>query len=159
MKAEMITSIVWMLFGVGFYSFTIGILSSVLAYIDTKATNLQKKIAIMNEFCNEMKISKSLKERLRKTLEYNSQKNSFTWAEKTNIFNDLPINLRYEIVMNVHDKVISEILFFKNCDDKFFVVRTVPLLKPLFLKSKDNIWTQGTNPDASTHLKHSFFWC
>lgn len=154
----MITSIVWMLFGVGFYSFTIGILSSVLAYIDTKATNLQKKIAIMNEFCNEMKISKSLKERLRKTLEYNSQKNSFTWAEKTNIFNDLPINLRYEIVMNVHDKVISEILFFKNCDDKFFVVRTVPLLKPLFLKSKDNIWTQGTNPDASIFNIHLFIY-
>lgn len=58
---EMIVTMFWMVFGVGFYSFTIGILSSVLAHMDTKSTNLQKKISIMNEFCNEMKISKDLK--------------------------------------------------------------------------------------------------
>lgn len=145
----MILSIILMLFGVGVYSFTIGILSSVLAYIDTKASSLGKKVAIMNEFCNEMKISKSLKDRLRKTLEYNTNKNSFTWAEKTNIFTDLPINLQYDIVMNVHDKIISEIFFFKNCGDKFFVVRTVPLLKPLFLKNMEALWRRGNNPDSS----------
>ena len=138
-----------MLFGVGFYSFTIGTLSSVLSYIDTKSTILQKKIAIMNEFCNEMKISSTLKEKLRQTLEQNFQRNAFIWAEKTNIFNDLPINLRYEIVMNVHDRVISELLFFRNCEDKFFVVRIFPLLKPLVLKSKEELWAFGNNPDAS----------
>lgn len=138
-----------MLFGVGVYSFTIGILSSVLAYIDTKASSLGKKIAIMNEFCNEMKIAKSLKDRLRKTLEYNTNKNSYSWAEKTNIFTDLPINLQYDIVMNVHDKIISEIFFFKNCGDKFFVVRTVPLLKPLFFQNMEAVWRKGNNPDAS----------
>ena len=57
----MIVAMVWMIFGIGFYSFTIGILSSVLAHMDTKSTSLHKKIAIMNEFCNEMKISKDLK--------------------------------------------------------------------------------------------------
>jgi hypothetical protein len=52
---------------------------------------------------------------MRKTLEYNSFKNAFTWASKTNIFDELPINLRHEIVMNFHDGVISKIYFFKNC--------------------------------------------
>ena len=36
----MIVTMIWMVFGVGFYSFTIGILSSVLAHMDTKSTNL-----------------------------------------------------------------------------------------------------------------------
>ena len=103
----------------------------------------------MNEFCNEMKIEKSLKEKLRKTLEYNAQKNSFTWAEKTNIFNDLPINLRYEIVMNVHNKAIYDLLFFRNCEDKNFVVRAVTMLKPLLMLEKEEVWTSGTNPYAS----------
>ena len=142
-----------MLVGVGFYSFTIGILSSVLAVIDTRSIHLNKKISTMNEFCNEMKINNKLKERLRRTLEYNSQKNSFLWAEKTYIFNDLPINLRYEIAMNVHKKVMSEILFFKDCDDKYFVVRTLPLLKPLFIKEKESVWVAGSNPDASNQKK------
>lgn len=60
-NVEMIVTMFWMVFGVGFYSFTIGILSSVLAHMDTKSTNLQKKISIMNEFCSEMKINKELK--------------------------------------------------------------------------------------------------
>ena len=53
----------------------------------------------MNEFCDEKKISKALKEKLKNAIEYNFSKNPFTWADKTNIFNDLPINLRYEIMM------------------------------------------------------------
>jgi hypothetical protein len=47
-NVEMITAIIWMLFGVGFYSFTIGLLSSVMSFIDTKDNTLQKKIAIMH---------------------------------------------------------------------------------------------------------------
>ena len=139
-------------FGVGFYSFTIGILSSVLAYMDTKSIHLQKKKSIMNEFCNEMKINNTLKERMSKTLQYNSDKNSFLWANKTDIFNDLPIDLRYEIIMKMQDKVISDILFFKNCDDKFFVIQIVPLLKPIWIPEKENIWIAGSNPDASNYF-------
>ncbi len=82
----MIVTMFWMIFGVGFYSFTIGILSSVLAHMDTKSSNLQKKLGIMSEFCNEMKINKDLKLKLRRALAYNSEKNCFTWADKKNIF-------------------------------------------------------------------------
>ena len=34
--------------------------------MDTKARILAKKIAIMNEFCNEMKIGKALKDKIKK---------------------------------------------------------------------------------------------
>jgi hypothetical protein len=40
----------------------------------------------MSEFCNEMKINKDLKLKLRRALAYNSEKNCFTWADKKNIF-------------------------------------------------------------------------
>lgn len=145
-----------MLFGVGVYSMIIGILSSVLSSLDTKSANLQKKITIMHEFCNEIKLNTNLKESLRKTLEYNAQKNPFIWVENTNAFNELPINLTYEIMMNLQNKVISEILFFKNCDDKYFVVKIVPLLKPLFLGEQENVWVSKTNPDASKWHQNIF---
>jgi hypothetical protein len=63
----------------------------------------------MNEFCQEMKINKRTKDQMRKALEYNSLKNAFSWANKSNVFDELPINLRHEIVMNFHDSVISKI--------------------------------------------------
>jgi voltage-gated potassium channel Kch len=37
---EKILSLIWMFFGVGFYSFTIGNLSSIIAKIDEKAADL-----------------------------------------------------------------------------------------------------------------------
>ena len=105
MKGEIIVTIFWMIVGVGFYSYTIGLLASVLSHIDYKSTKLSKKKAIMTEFCNEKKISKELKETLKNSIEYSFAKNPFTWADKTNIFEDLPINLRYEMFMHINQGV------------------------------------------------------
>ena len=45
-----------MIFGVGFYSFTIGNLSSIMAQIDMKASKLQAKINTLSEFSKKNKI-------------------------------------------------------------------------------------------------------
>lgn len=70
-----------MILGVGFYSGAIGILTSVLSNMDLKSNTMKRKIAIMNEFCREMMISKELKEKLKKVIEYNAHKNCFTWID------------------------------------------------------------------------------
>ena len=44
---EKIIALVWMIFGVGFYSFTIGNLSQIISSIDTTADILNKKLAIL----------------------------------------------------------------------------------------------------------------
>lgn len=45
--AEQITALIWMIVGVGFYSFTIGNLSSIISDVDIKAAILQQKISAM----------------------------------------------------------------------------------------------------------------
>lgn len=70
----MIVVIFWMMLGVAFYSVTIGILTSVLKNMDLKSNTVQRKVAIMNEFCREMRIGKELKTKLKKVLEYNAEK-------------------------------------------------------------------------------------
>jgi hypothetical protein len=42
--AERQFTLIWMIFGVGFYSFTIGNLSSMMATMDAKAILLKKKM-------------------------------------------------------------------------------------------------------------------
>lgn len=42
---ELIMAIIWMILGVGFYSFTIGSLSSMLGVIDSRDTILKAKLA------------------------------------------------------------------------------------------------------------------
>lgn len=48
--SEVILAILWMIVGVGFYSFTIGNLSSIIADIDVKESHIQEKLKILSEF-------------------------------------------------------------------------------------------------------------
>lgn len=73
----MTLSILWMIFGVGFYSFTVSSLSTLFGNLDTKSSHLQNKITFMDEFCAETHLPKQLKDKIRKVLEYNSLVNVF----------------------------------------------------------------------------------
>ncbi len=54
-----------------------------------------------------MNISSDLKKKMQDILEYNSQNNAFLWIEQTNIFNELPLDLRYEIIMDFHNQALK----------------------------------------------------
>ena len=49
----------------------------------------------MNEFCIEMKVTNTLKKKMAEQLKYSIDKNCFEWVNKTQIYNELPINLKY----------------------------------------------------------------
>ena len=53
---EKILSLAWMMIGVGFYSFTIGTLTSVLGRIDSRSSQLKAKLEVIDVFCTEAKI-------------------------------------------------------------------------------------------------------
>lgn len=53
---EKIIALAWMITGVGFFSFTIGNLSSILANIDIKAQKLQAKMNTLSEFSKNNKL-------------------------------------------------------------------------------------------------------
>jgi hyperpolarization activated cyclic nucleotide-gated potassium channel 2 len=44
MTTERTVALIWMIFGVGFYSFTIGNLASIISAIDKRAAHLQEKL-------------------------------------------------------------------------------------------------------------------
>ena len=99
---EMTISIVLMIFGVCFFSFTIGSLASIFNRIDSKEAILNNKMAIIDEFSKESKLDQNLKLRLRHALQYSTEKTGFTWTDKQNIFNELPRTLRYEVSVVMH---------------------------------------------------------
>ena len=49
-EAEQILAIIWMLFGVCFFSFVIGSLSSMMSSTDSKAIDLKNKLKIIEDF-------------------------------------------------------------------------------------------------------------
>jgi K+-transporting ATPase A subunit len=54
--SEKVAALLWMIIGVGFYSFTIGNLSSIISNIDVKAAHLQQKLNILSEFSKRTKL-------------------------------------------------------------------------------------------------------
>jgi len=48
---ERLVAMVWMMIGVAFYAFTIGIITSVIDRIDTRESHLNAKLEIIDSFC------------------------------------------------------------------------------------------------------------
>lgn len=59
-RTEMTLSLLWMIFGVGFYSFTVGNLSSLIASMDTKTQQLKKKLNTLNDFSKRIKLPENI---------------------------------------------------------------------------------------------------
>ena len=139
---EKVLSIGWMVFSVYFLSFVIGSLSSMLASMDTKENALVSKLAIIDEFSKEAKLSKSLRSRLRYALRYSTEKTGFSWTDKQNIFNELPKHLRFEVAMAMHHGAARELLFFRG-KDEVVVSSIVPFLKPIFVNVNEFVYKKG----------------
>ncbi len=54
--SERILALFWMIFGVGFYSFTVGNLSSIIASLDAKSAEIRGKIDSFLDFSREVKL-------------------------------------------------------------------------------------------------------
>ena len=65
---EMILCIIWMFFGIGFYSFLIGTLTSVLATIDARKALLKEKINKIDDFTEQFRIKKELNKDMKEFL-------------------------------------------------------------------------------------------
>lgn len=66
---ERIVSISWMIVGVGFYSFTIGNLSTILANMDKKSAVLKNKLTAFNNFAIKVKMPEFLRQKVQRFFE------------------------------------------------------------------------------------------
>ena len=64
-------ALIWMIFGVGFYSFTIGNLASIISSIDMKAAHKQTKLTTMSEFVRRSNLPQEIEIDIRRFIENN----------------------------------------------------------------------------------------
>ena len=68
---EKITAIIWMIGGVGFYSYTIGGLASMIADIDKKTAQLQYKLQTLSDYVKRTNLDSSIEQDIRRFLNNN----------------------------------------------------------------------------------------
>ena len=128
---EKFVAIMWMCFGVAFYSFTIGNFTNLVNQIDTREKALRQKIFYIDSFAADAALPREMRQRLRKVLKYNNSQIRFNSVQyQSEIFEELPLKLRCEVAMAMHHGALKTITFFQN-KDPTFIVDIIPLLKPL----------------------------
>ena len=143
---ERIIAILWMILGVGFYSFAVGSLSSLLSSIDTRDAALTTKLYAISEFSKETGLKKQLSLELRKAVKYHSHKIGTTWNDKMALFNELPKSLRYSVAMSMYQNAAKSIPFFKT-KDPAFVTAVIPYLQPYHIPDNRFIYIEDQHAD------------
>ena len=65
---EMMLCILWMMFGIGFYSFVIGTLTSVLATMDAKNSALKQIINKVDDFSDQFILAEEINKEMKKVI-------------------------------------------------------------------------------------------
>lgn len=107
---------------------------------------LINKLAVIDEFSKEAKLSKEIKHRLRHALTYSTEKTGFSWNDKQSIFNELPKILKYEVAMAMHQGAAKDIKFFED-KDQVLIASVVPFLNPIFIKRGDYVYSKAEYAD------------
>ena len=137
--AERIFTIIWMLFGIAFYSFTISFITFFFTSRDNRKTLYMKKLEDFLRFAYLKNLKKDLTMKIIANLEYSSHKIAYRWLEDDfQILKDMPLELKYELLKELHPKLLDSPFFYTK--DQSFVVRILELLKPVKLKKGEFLW-------------------
>lgn len=138
---EFCFSLLWMIFGVSFYSFTVGNVSTIIANMDTKAAILSNKLSILQTFSERIQLNQETSIRIQRHLE-NDSKDLNSIVEQDNLFQELPPSLRSEVIGFTHKSVVNKIAFFRDKNAEF-LWKVLPLLKARKLYTTDILYSQA----------------
>mmetsp|Transcript_14880 Transcript_14880/g.25342 ORF Transcript_14880/g.25342 Transcript_14880/m.25342 type:complete len:352 (+) Transcript_14880:683-1738(+) len=136
-EIEQLIAICWMVFGVGFYSYTIGNMTQMISSFDSDNQEIQNKLDTLKKFQQTTKISNRLFYRIKRHLENNQIQKKYHDSEE--LLAKLPIYLRDQVLAKTHGEVFKKIKFFRN-RSKEFNSSVVHGLKPLNLGSNELIY-------------------
>lgn len=143
-------SLLWMIFAVGFYSYIIGNLESIINMNEQKNQELQAKLNTLTDFASRNKLPEWLINKIKRFLENNNGNSSsklmlggsfsqMTSEEQRQLLNELPLSLRAEVVKQTYRYILDVIKFFDDKDPEFLWA-ILPTFKPMQVYSKDVLY-------------------
>jgi CRP-like cAMP-binding protein len=138
-------SILWMMFGIAFYSFTISFITEHFTNIETPKSLLNKKLKQLKAFAVNKMMPFALVQAVQKNLEYAATMISYRWVDgQRNLLTDLSLELKYYFYRDLHREVLRSPFFDSNNDA--FAVRILERLKPVRMKRNQFFWSKHDIP-------------
>ena len=145
-QLEVVLAIMWMVIGVGFYSFTVGSLSSFMMSIDTRDSLLSMKIASVQEFARQVGLTPAVKVKIREALKYNAYRTGNVWSDKHSLFKELPKSLRLEVAWSMYGGIAKEFPVFRYFEGSLLAAM-MPMLQPMRLNDGEFLYVEGDYAD------------
>jgi hypothetical protein len=130
------------------YSYTTGILSSIISSSDNKEAFLKEKIATLNDIKVAFKVDQELYNKLLRNVHYDYRKRS---KEFSAFIEDLPMKLKIELLLLMHQSRYSTVEYLRE-KEKCFIAWVAPLLKPMNFQDSEYIYSQGEEVDYGKFL-------
>jgi hypothetical protein len=143
---EMIICMLWMMFGVGFYSFTVGTLSSMLSSIDAKSSMINGKLGLIELFAKDTRLPDDLLKKVTKVVRTQAESVTLDDKQRQALLMQLPKTMRYEIAMTMHNCSASKVDFFK-VQETAFVANIVPLMQYVTVSKDEFVYHKGDHPE------------
>jgi len=138
-------TILWMMFGIAFYSFVISFITQHFTNIDTPKSLLDRKLKQLKAFSVSKQMPSRLFNAIRKNLRHAVTVISYRWVDHSKSFlTNLPLELKYNFCRELHREVLRSPFFDSNNDA--FAVRILERLKPLKLRRNQFMWGKNDIP-------------
>ena len=111
---EQLVAIIWMLIGVGFYSLTIGDLTTLILEMNKKSAILTQLTNKLNDLSMLCRIPQALQDKVKRFYEINCKLNMFWGMDFVGFLQEIPRYMREEIVLYAYYNLIISVNLFKN---------------------------------------------
>ncbi|KAM3146799.1 hypothetical protein pb186bvf_000953 [Paramecium bursaria] len=137
-------AIVWMILGTGFFSYTLGKLSSILENVDKKWVEFEKRMHLFNDFSVRVKLPYALKCKVHKYYRNNYLKNVYSSLDPKKLILELPSQIRNDLLLICYKFLVDSVALLKI--DKNFTSTLLPHLNFLEVQPGEIIYRQDDPP-------------
>ena len=145
-KSEMVLCIILELAGICFYSFILGVMTSLLTSIDHKEVFVNGKVQMVNLFATDIKLSKNIQNKMENEIRIFYELNQLDDTRRQGILLRIPKKIKYSCCLSMYKGNIFK-LFFLQKQEKIFCSSYVPRLNYLKMRDREMVFFQGDYPD------------
>mmetsp|Transcript_16211 Transcript_16211/g.23456 ORF Transcript_16211/g.23456 Transcript_16211/m.23456 type:complete len:616 (-) Transcript_16211:47-1894(-) len=137
--SERFLNSVLMIAGILLYSYGVGVLTSLITTVDVTRTKLNAELDTLSKYARKHRFSKKFYKKLTKAIEFKFQNKK---KEIEEILDELPKNLRKELLIITYEKKLEKNEFFYD-KTSYFVAHIATHLKPQLLEKREFLYRKG----------------
>ena len=150
---EKVFAIIFTYMACGVFAYTLNSVGLIVGDIARRDSELQRGLTTLNGFMKQKKISKDLRVRVAKYLEYISEEDSLQQLEEQGrVIGELSEVLKKDLMIEANSPILRHLKMFTKNFSEHFLRELMPLIKEARFTAGDRIFSSGEWNDVSLFI-------